>query len=154
MDNFKKPRKKNTLILANEITKVFHNYLRVEAEKVGITATYRPIIMMLSYKDGLTQLDIAKKTHMSPPTISLTLQKMEQSNLVRREEDLLDKRQVRIFITEDGKKLDDEIRKLITKAEKVIFENISLEEQKRTEEILEKVLKNLMNIGGLNEENF
>ncbi|MFA6611885.1 MAG: helix-turn-helix domain-containing protein, partial [Bacilli bacterium] len=78
---------KNMLMLINELSRIIRNWMRIEADKVGVIATYRPILMMLSYQDGITQLDIAKYVHMAPPTISLTLQKMEASKLVRREED-------------------------------------------------------------------
>ena len=134
--NDRKMHKKNMLMLVNELSRMIRNWIRVEADKVGVTATYRPIIMMLSFQDGLTQLDIAKNTHMAPPTISLTLQKMEASKLVRREEDADDKRQVRIYITDEGRKLDQEMKKIIQKMESVAFVNVSPQEQKVVEEIL------------------
>ncbi len=151
--NDRKMHKKNMLMLVNELSRMIRNWIRVEADKVGVTATYRPIIMMLSFQDGLTQLDIAKNTHMAPPTISLTLQKMEASKLVRREEDADDKRQVRIYITDEGRKLDQEMKKIIQKMESVAFVNVSPQEQKVVEEILEKTVCNLLNAGGFDEEN-
>jgi len=108
---------------------------------------------MLSFQDGLTQLDIAKNIHMAPPTISLTLQKMEASKLVRREEDSEDKRQVRIYITDEGRKLDQEMRKIIQKMESIALVNVSAQEQKVVEEILEKTICNLLSSGEFDEEN-
>ena len=145
--------KKNMLMLVNELSRIIRNWLRVEADKVGIVATYRPILMMLSFQDGITQLDIAKMVHMAPPTISLTLQKMEASKLVRREEDADDKRQVRIYITDEGRKLDEEMRKVIRKIESIALVDISTEEQELAEQILSKAIHNLLNFGGFDEEN-
>lgn len=145
--------KKNMLMLVNELSRIIRNWLRVEADKVGIVATYRPILMMLSFQDGITQLDIAKMVHMAPPTISLTLQKMEASKLVRREEDADDKRQVRIYITDEGRKLDEEMRKVIRKIESIALVDISTEEQELAEQILSKAIHNLLNFGGFDEKN-
>lgn len=145
---------KNMLMLINELSRIIRNWMRIEADKVGIIATYRPILMMLSYQDGITQLDIAKYVHMAPPTISLTLQKMEASKLVRREEDAEDKRQIRIYITEEGRKLDQEMKKIISKIERVALIDITSQEQKVVEEILKKTIDNLLSFGGFDEENY
>ena len=145
--------KKNMLILVNELSRMIRNWIRIEADKVGVIATYRPILMMLSFQDGLTQLDIAKNINMAPPTISLTLQKMEASKLVRREEDPEDKRQVRIYITDEGRKLDQEMRKIIQKMESIALVDVSAQEQKVVEEILEKTICNLSSSGEFDEEN-
>lgn len=145
---------KNMLMLINELSRIIRNWIRIEADKVGIIATYRPILMMLSYQDGITQLDIAKYVHMAPPTISLTLQKMEASKLVRREEDAEDKRQIRIYITEEGRKLDQEMKKIISKIERVALIDITSQEQKVVEEILKKTIDNLLSFGGFDEENY
>lgn len=145
---------KNMLMLINELSRIIRNWMRIEADKVGVIATYRPILMMLSYQDGITQLDIAKHVHMAPPTISLTLQKMEASKLVRREEDAEDKRQIRIYITEEGRKLDQEMKKIISKIERVALIDITSQEQKVVEEILKKTIDNLLSFGGFDEENY
>lgn len=145
---------KNMLMLINELSRIIRNWMRIEADKVGVIATYRPILMMLSYQDGITQLDIAKYVHMAPPTISLTLQKMEASKLVRREEDAEDKRQIRIYITEEGRKLDQEMKKIISKIERVALIDITSQEQKVVEEILKKTIDNLLSFGGFDEENY
>lgn len=145
---------KNMLMLINELSRIIRNWMRIEADKVGVIATYRPILMMLSYQDGITQLDIAKYVHMAPPTISLTLQKMEASKLVRREEDAEDKRQIRIYITEEGRKLDQEMKKIISKIEQVALVDITSQEQKVVEEILKKTIDNLLSFGGFDEENY
>jgi DNA-binding MarR family transcriptional regulator len=41
---------------------------------------------------------------MEPTSLSRTLKTMEEKNLIRREEDKIDKRIVRIFLTEEGLK--------------------------------------------------
>lgn len=144
---------KTTLMLVNELSRITRNWVRTEADKVGIIATYRPILMMLSYQDKITQLDIVRKLHMSPPTISLTLQKMEASGLVRREEDVADKRQTRIYITEEGRKLDLEMKKLIGKLEVIALENVLIAEQELVALALKKIINNMLTHGGLDEKN-
>ena len=77
----------NTLMLVNRASKLFRNYMRINTEKEGLNDTYRPIIMILSKEDNLTQLELVKRTHFSAPSICLTLQKMELEGLIERKAD-------------------------------------------------------------------
>ena len=80
--------------------------MRIECEKAGIPRSYHSILMHLTKNDGLSQLDIANLTNLAPPTVSVTLQKMEADGLIVRKNDEKDLRQLRIFITEKGIEVD------------------------------------------------
>lgn len=143
------PDNPNCMMLANELSKMFHNYLRIESDRRGINASYRPIIMRLMYEDGLTQLELCKRTHMSAPTISLTLQKMEIEGLIIRKENENDKRRTNIFITEDGKKLDLKMRSIVDEFDKYIFNNIDLDKLNIAKDVLKKMMLNMESVGGM-----
>ena len=120
----------NTLMLINRASKLFRNYMRNATDKLGLNDTYRPLVMILNREDNLTQLELAKKTNFSAPSISLSLQKMELEGLIERKVDDIDKRQTRIFIKE-----------------------VNIDEQMIANEILKKIINKLEEIGGINGEN-
>lgn len=144
----------NTMKLINIASKMFKNHMRLETEKAGLNDTYRPIIMLLSREDNLTQLEISKRIHLSTPSTSLTLQKMEAEGLIERKVDEVDKRQVRIHITKQGEEFLKRILELIHRVEDEVFGDISDETQKEVNKVLKKIIDKFIEIGGISRESF
>ncbi len=143
----------NTLMLINRASKLFRNYMRNATDKLGLNDTYRPLVMILNREDNLTQLELAKKTNFSAPSISLSLQKMELEGLIERKVDDIDKRQTRIFITEKGRSFASKIIDIIHIVEEEVFKEVNIDEQMIANEILKKIINKLEEIGGINGEN-
>mgnify|MGYP001276935561 CR=1 FL=1 len=136
----------NILKIINDISKLFRNNIRTESDKMGMIGSFWPILMHLSSKDGLTQLELVQLTLMTPPSTSLKLQKMEQDGLINRYPDNEDLRQVRVFLTEKGKKLSEEMRIIVKNIEAQAIQNISKEELEKLSIILLKIKENLQEI--------
>ena len=109
MNNQRKEHQKTIIMKLSDISKKFKDYMRTESDKIGLNCAYRPILFHLIMNEGLTQAEIAEKTLLKAPTISLTLQKMELNGLIKRVENENDKRIVNIFITEKGKEMQEQI---------------------------------------------
>ena len=105
------------MMLVNDLSKKFRDQMRLKSEERGIVDAYRPVFFVLKKHNGCTQLDICKITQLKAPTVSLTLQKMESIGYIRREIDDDDKRNVRIYITEEGENVQKEIEKLLKETE-------------------------------------
>ena len=71
------PQEKNSCMLINEISKLFHDKMRETCEKLGFKNGYRQILMFLAHNDGATQVELVRVSHLKAPTISVTLKKME-----------------------------------------------------------------------------
>lgn len=84
------------------LSKLFRHQLRRASEEEGVPGSYRPILMELSHAEALTQYELAKRTHLSPPTVSVTLQKMEHDGYIIRTPDEKDLRQMQVSLTEKG----------------------------------------------------
>lgn len=130
------PPNPDAILLINEISKLFQDIMRKECEKLGMKSGYRHVLIHIAMEDGLTQLDIVKRSHLKAPTISVTLQKMEYDGLIRREQDKSDQRQTRIFITEKGLELDKNIRKKIKETDQKILEGVGSQDIKQMEHLL------------------
>lgn len=131
---------KTVIMKINAVSKRFKDQMRKESEKAGFPHAYRPILFHLRCSNGLTQAEIAEKTMLKAPTISLTLQKMEYTGLIRREADKDDLRITRVFITEEGLKVCDKLHQLADSFEKRIMSHLTKDEFEKAKEIMSKIL--------------
>ena len=75
-------KEKKPFMVINDLSKIFHYKLRRLADESGLNESYRHILFHLVHKDGVTQLELARATNLRPPTISVTLQKMQEEGYV------------------------------------------------------------------------
>ena len=138
------PQEKNSCMLINEISKLFHDKMRETCKKLGFKNGYRQILMFLAHNDGATQVELVRVSHLKAPTISVTLKKMEDEGLVRREQDKNDMRQTHVYLTEKGRALDRKHFDKLKALEGVMFEGLSPEEEETLRLTLKKVRDNLL----------
>jgi|GEM_PF-282563 Transcriptional regulators len=112
------------MMLINEISKLFRNRIRDE----NMQNSYRMLLFHLAIRGGRTQLELANMTHLKPPTISVTLQKMESDGYVRRVTNERDMRQTLVYLTEKGEEYNNNIRKKIDVLDKQLTTGFSDEE--------------------------
>jgi DNA-binding MarR family transcriptional regulator len=67
-------------------------------------------IWAISTNDGITQRDLAELLHVSRPTVTAMLQRLERSGFVERSNDADDARLTRICLTPSGRELDGKLR--------------------------------------------
>lgn len=127
----------------NDLSRIFHGRLRTLAESVGINESYRHLLFHLSHGEGMTQLDLAKATRLKPPTISVTLQKMENDGYVTRVPDENDMRAMRVYLTDKGKEFEAESRRVVRAMDAQAKEGMTDEEIKTLMILHDKIYFNL-----------
>ncbi len=137
-----------TMMMLNEVSKLFHDKLRSLNEQMGIPDGYRHILFTLKWGDGMTQCEISQHTHHKAPTVSVALQKMEADGLVIRVADEDDLRQSRIYITDKGREITEKYHANLVKTEEMALDGLTKEE----EEQLRAVLARMRDIFLNNEE--
>lgn len=101
------------------------------------------ILHALIQKDNVTQLDIVKSTRLKPPTVSITLKKMENEGLVTRTPDPYDLRAVRVTITDKGREMYMISVRSVFDMEEKIMKDISPAEIDSFMKVLGKIKNNL-----------
>lgn len=129
---------KTPMFLINEISKLFVNELRFEEQ--DISNSYRPLLFHLARRDGRTQLELSQLCHLKPPTVSVTLKKMEEDGYVTRQKDTNDLRQTRVYLTEKGRAHDEKIQKRIDLLEQRFTEVLTAQEQAELTALLTRLL--------------
>lgn len=112
----------------------------------GIQPTQMPFLIMLYRHDGCSQKEMAQWLRIKPPTVNVSIQRLEKSGVVERRHDETDRRIARIYLTEEGKNILQEILEDVEETEKIMFGNFSDTELCLLRRFFEQILKNMEEI--------
>ena len=143
--------KESPPMLINEISHLCRAKMRAVNSEMSQEST-RLIIIHLARKDGITQLDLVKSTHLKPPTVSVALQKLEKLGYITQAPDPGDQRAVRVFLTEKGRELDRNTLKRIRETDEILMKGITETESLQLMSLLEKIRDNMIKDLGISEE--
>ncbi len=141
----------NAMMRIHDAAKLYRDRMRRLSEQDGLPSSYRMLIFHLAHMEpGVTQLDLVKATHLKPPTVSVTLQKMERDGLVTRRSNENDMRQTLVFLTDKGKQIDERIRVMHRDGDDAALLGLSDDEIETLSLLLNKVIDNLLPENGEN----
>jgi len=109
----------------------------------GLTPFHYLVLCCLWEEDGLSTSGIADNLKQLGATLTGVVDRMEARNLVYRERDTKDRRIVRIWLTDEGKKLADVLPAVGAQTIDKATEGISETEQKAALKALGKIIDNL-----------
>ncbi len=106
-------------------------------------------ILMSVDKEGTPSTQLGPRMGMEPTSLSRTIKTMEERGLIRREEDLVDKRKVLIFLTPEGVEMRKMVRNFVVGFNERIYAKIPksklqafFEVAEQVDELIEDELKN------------
>ena len=146
MEEKKCDRKFLPSMMTNEVSKLFRDIINRDVEKLGVQNSYRQLLFHLARKDGVSQLELARATHLKAPTVSVTLKNMEADGLVERKGDINDLRIIHVYLTEKGRQTDDKIRELHHQLDSKMTEGVSQEELDALVATLTKLRDNMLKV--------
>lgn len=118
-------------------------YKDFRSNDISITPEQWLILLFLSFKDGITQQELAIKTFKGKPSVTRLLDNLEKQSLIARLSDKLDKRSNLIYITKAGWAIHQKAREIALEIMKCALMGITEEEAKMGENLLKKIFKNL-----------
>ncbi|MDO4275419.1 MAG: MarR family transcriptional regulator [Eubacteriales bacterium] len=127
--------------------KCFHQIM-----ESGIYPGQVPVLRLLAEKDGYNQREIAQRLRIKPPTVNVTIQRLEKSGTVFRKQDENDQRVTRIYLTDKGRKCVSEAMGKIMANEKLIFGNFSETEICLMRRFFRQIIENIDAIPGPSRE--
>ncbi|MBQ8381584.1 MAG: MarR family transcriptional regulator [Clostridia bacterium] len=125
------------------LSKLFRDQLRRASEEAGVPCGYRMILMELSHCEKATQYELAKRTHLTAPTVSVTLQKMEHEGYIVRVPDENDLRQMQVSLTEKGVQAEADNRARANELEQALLDGFSEEDRQTLVALLTQMEDNL-----------
>ena len=100
---------------------------------------------------GTAMGDLADELHVRAPTISKTVARLTTQGLVERKGAGLDKRQVYVTLTEEGRKRATAIDAISKQLEAELIDGLDAKDRKRFRKLLRKAAKNLAVAAGSHE---
>lgn len=141
------------MMLINEISRLMGDRIRRKGYDNPIGQhSGRLLMMALSHKEGVTQLDLVRETHLKAPTISVALHKLEQDGFVMRVSDSYDMRAVRVYLTDRGRALNNRIRQCIMEEETAATSILTEVECRTLTALLKKIRSNILETEEKGEE--
>lgn len=114
-------------------------------ERFNLKPSQAGVLFTLHCNGKLSQRELAEKTGVTPPSMTVTLRKMEDMGYITKEPDINDQRIIRIMLTEKGAGCVGNIKAVASHMEDIMFQNISAEEKLLLRRILLQMKENLMN---------
>lgn len=142
------PRKE----LSDNPVKLCHEISRLSSARVrganieGIMSQHgaRLVLSSLVLEDGASQRRIVEVTHLSAPTVSVILRKMEEEGIVELKINPDDKRQMCVFLSDYGREVDRRAIEKIKETDALALEGLSASECDTLMELLSKLRANLL----------
>ena len=126
-------------------THLYFSRMYNQASKFETHPGQFPMIQVLAKYPGLSQREIADRLHIKPPTVNVTLKRMEKAGLIERKADKKDLRVVRIFLSEKGQKVIKHVQKAGEDNNKILTQGFSETELQLFKLFLKKIIINAEN---------
>ena len=124
-----------------------------QMQEVGIYPGQIPVLGLLAHRDGLSQREIAEHLRIKPPTVNVTVQRLEKAGFLYRKADEKDQRISRIYLTEKGKQAKEDGMKKVKENEKILLSGLSDAELCLLRRMLEQITENIDKIPGSSGKN-
>lgn len=102
-----------------------------------------PMLHLLGRKEGLSQREISSEMRIKPPTVAVSIKRMEKSGLITRKADDRDMRLSRIYLTEKGRELNENVEKMVEDSESAVFRGFSESEICLMKRFFKQMIENL-----------
>jgi len=129
----------------------FHYYrTHMLLEKFGVYPGQPPLFFTLVKQDGLSQKELSDRLHLKAATVAVMLKRMEKAGLVERRPDPEDQRILRVYLTEKGKNIHNEVKEALKSMDSECFGNFTDEEKLTLKRLLVQMRDNLVKVCGTN----
>lgn len=132
------------LFLSSRIRELGNNFIISKLKENGygeLSPSHGDILVVLYKKNKLTMKEIADKIHRTKATLTVLVDKLEKLELIKREKSSEDSRITYITLTTKGEELKPVFNKISNELNSMLYQNLSREEAKQLDYLLEKMLK-------------
>jgi MarR family transcriptional regulator, organic hydroperoxide resistance regulator len=109
----------------------------------GLHVGQEMVLIELWQDDGLRGGELAERLGVEPPTITKMLRRLEACGLVERRADTEDARSLRVYLTGQGRALEEPVQRCWDQAERTVLEGMNTRDRQTFRRLLERVKSNL-----------
>jgi DNA-binding MarR family transcriptional regulator len=144
MDSELNPPKLTLGHLLGNVSRLVGGRMRMKLEEIGLHHAQGLILFHLWREDGIAQKVLAQALHITPPTATNTLQRMERDGWIQRRRDAIDQRVVRVYLTQRSRTLREEARNSFRELDQELTAVLSQDERNILVASLSKVRQYLL----------
>lgn len=130
--------------LMHDVSRLRRSAFDRSLKPLNVTRSQWWVLAYLSRQDGMTQSQLAEELDLGKVAIGGLIDRLEKSDLVRREADSADRRINRIFLQPQSKPLITKMRKMNHQLNEMILKGIAHSELETTAKTLVVIKKNLL----------
>ena len=116
-----------------------HAFAKKRLAAYGLTPIQQLVLAWLCREEGISAGDLGKKLTLDPATLSGILDRLAERGWIDKQTDPDDKRLLRIYLTDEARKLEPKLMEERDKANEEVLRNLSLEEKV----LLKRLLKDI-----------
>ncbi|HSJ57447.1 MAG TPA: MarR family transcriptional regulator [Anaerolineae bacterium] len=131
-----------------QVCKLKHARVQTLLEAIGLYRGQPPVLRALWAQDGLTHTDLARTLEVQPATITKMINRMEKNGFVQRRQDADDQRVWRVYVTEAGRAVQEDVRQVWRMLEQEAFEGFTMEERVLLRRFFLQIRENLVRASG------
>jgi MarR family transcriptional regulator, organic hydroperoxide resistance regulator len=125
-----------TAQLLARVCRLSGHRIRAQMESIGLHRGQGFVLFHLLQDDGIPQCDLARAMRISPASVTAMLQRMERDGWIERVRDREDQRVVRVSVSEKGRALQSDARRIFREMEAEIHSLYTEEEQRTLKHLL------------------
>ena len=123
------PKPESLDFLLVQICRLHHARAHTLLEELGLYRGQPPVLFALWEQEGLTHSELAARLHVKPATITKMINRMEKTGFVQRRSDPEDQRVSRVYLTDAGHAIQNEVERVWRILLEETFVGFSLEER-------------------------
>src|ERR1700761_7280311 len=131
----------------SELRMVFRKYMQVKIRSLDLHLTFEMLEVMLCLwrQDGVNQQVIADITLRDKSAMTYLIDNLIKRGLIVRKEDERDRRNKLIFLTEEGKQMQETLQPWVAEMYDRATINMDMASLAKGKELIEMMIRNLMN---------
>lgn len=133
-------------IIFNQIMKLHFLRMHTLLESTNIYPGQPPLLFSLYHNNGQSQKELADNLKIKPSTTTMMIKRLEKNDFVVRKQDEKDQRISRIFITQKGIEVCEDLNRVNSEIEEECFGNFTVEEKIILRRLLLQLRNNLKNV--------
>jgi DNA-binding MarR family transcriptional regulator len=134
--------------LLAQICKLHYARMHTLLEELGLYRGQPPMLFALWEREGATHGELAARLHVKPATITKMITRMERAGFVERRSDPEDQRVSRVYLSDAGRSIREQVEQVWRTLEEETFEGFSTEKRDLLQQFLLQMRENLACVGG------
>jgi MarR family transcriptional regulator for hemolysin len=130
-----------------ESSRLLRNYIEHRAKGRGTTRAQWIVLFRLREQEGLSQVDLAEVLELQPISLVRLLDRLVEHGLLQRRHDPRDRRANRLFLTQAGRQLVDDLDGLRDEIAATVLDQVPTETIQTSLETLEEIKARIKALG-------